>query len=539
MLIVFNILVLGLVGLIAYWWANQGVFSALMHLICVIAAGAIALAVWEPLTVGLLLRGGQADDYMWGVALVGVFVLSLLLLRVACDKLAPANVNFPSWANYIFGGAFGLCSGVLTMGIFILGAGFLQSSTSILDFYGTARTENAKIEKVNSLIVPVHSLTANFYAMLSNGAFAPIGSRSMWTLYPDLDRQAASLQRDSYNEGRGKTTLAPDAASISGAFVCKGMTPNQFGVLVDFSRPAFDMPDSVLTVSKAQVQLLSDTSGWRKPSVAYPFKWAQKTASGGTIQYLYDDNTHYAQNVPGNEQALILFVFDGSELRDRLPKYVRIKGTRYRLPQLNELSLAQWNALLADLRDPKATPVYVDPAAPKIAARDIDISNGIEPVSVNSNEIAPMKHQDFELTEGEGKFGKGGVSTSRKLRIRGVFQPEGTKIVKVNVSRKRSSIDIYGDSNDAMKSLSDKARPYLLDDQNGQYTPIGYIWVRPEDVIIKLDRINGIPEKGMIPSQPSAGTHELYLYFAVTKGAHIRAFMMGDTTVGIADKSID
>ena len=64
----FNLALIGLVLLIAYWWANQGFFSSLLHLICVIVAGTIALAVWEPVTVNLLLSGGMFDNYAWGVS---------------------------------------------------------------------------------------------------------------------------------------------------------------------------------------------------------------------------------------------------------------------------------------------------------------------------------------------------------------------------------------------------------------------------------------------------------------------------------------
>ena len=34
MLIFFNIIIIALVLLIAYWWANQGLFSAILHLVC-------------------------------------------------------------------------------------------------------------------------------------------------------------------------------------------------------------------------------------------------------------------------------------------------------------------------------------------------------------------------------------------------------------------------------------------------------------------------------------------------------------------------
>ena len=46
---VFNILVIGFILLIAYWWANQGLLSAILHLVCVFAAGVLAFATWEPI----------------------------------------------------------------------------------------------------------------------------------------------------------------------------------------------------------------------------------------------------------------------------------------------------------------------------------------------------------------------------------------------------------------------------------------------------------------------------------------------------------
>ena len=64
-LVLFNLLCILLVGIIAYWWANQGLFSAIIHLLCVVTAGALAFAFWERLTLGLLLRGSWFDGYAW------------------------------------------------------------------------------------------------------------------------------------------------------------------------------------------------------------------------------------------------------------------------------------------------------------------------------------------------------------------------------------------------------------------------------------------------------------------------------------------
>src|SRR4026209_1796579 len=101
---VLNIVIIALVLLITYWWANQGFFSSILHLLCTIVAGAIALAFWELVTTKFLLRGSNFDDYAWGVSLISLFVLTLAVLRVATNKLAPNNVQLPHWANLVGGG---------------------------------------------------------------------------------------------------------------------------------------------------------------------------------------------------------------------------------------------------------------------------------------------------------------------------------------------------------------------------------------------------------------------------------------------------
>ncbi len=43
-----NILSIGLVVLIAYVWMGRGFLSSFLNLVCVLIAGGIAFAVWEP-----------------------------------------------------------------------------------------------------------------------------------------------------------------------------------------------------------------------------------------------------------------------------------------------------------------------------------------------------------------------------------------------------------------------------------------------------------------------------------------------------------
>ncbi len=124
---ILNFVVIVFVLLIGYWWANQGLFSAVIHLLCVIVAGALALALWEPIGVGLFMKGSWFVSYAMGVALVGTFAVTLFGLRLASNLLIPGNLEFPKWANLAFGYPVGLFAGVLTMGITVIGLGMLQS----------------------------------------------------------------------------------------------------------------------------------------------------------------------------------------------------------------------------------------------------------------------------------------------------------------------------------------------------------------------------------------------------------------------------
>ena len=73
------------------------------------------------------------------MTLILTFALLMFIFRLAMDRLAPANVKLPNWANLAFGLPLGAAAGILTIGIFLIGAGFVQASNSIIGFRGWAR----------------------------------------------------------------------------------------------------------------------------------------------------------------------------------------------------------------------------------------------------------------------------------------------------------------------------------------------------------------------------------------------------------------
>ena len=533
----FNLLILGLVGLIGYWWANQGVFSGLLHLLCVVVAGAIAFAFWEPLTVGLLLRGSGFDNYAWGVSLIGLFVVPLFILRLATNKLVPANVDLPRWANLTFGFPIGLASGVLTVGIILLGAGFVQSQRDIFDYTGVVRNPNnaTQITQVGPpLWLPVHKLTTDFYGWLSVTSLST--GQPLRQYYPDLHKVSGSQFRDSYRGGFGQVSMPPDAATIQGVILCPER--NRCGVRVQFAAEARDFGEQ-LTISSSQLRLVSRASGRSRPHVAHPQKWWQPTRTGSTGRYLFDDISNYATTVPGQESAPMAFDFPWPEAATRVPAFIQIKGVRFNLPQAEVVSGAEYERLLGSsgsVRAARSAPADWAGTG-QLTTTQLQVSNSLRPVTGSTNQLPGTIRVDSErfITEGSGEFSRGGILPSRALRLKGFVEPEGTRNVQLTV-RRGGVGDIFDPS--LRQQAGDNATPMLVDSLGRTYRPIGYIYDQGEKVKISLSPRKPISTVADLPQLSQSGRRSLRIIFSVTEGVQLVGLRLGDIPVASCNLTV-
>jgi len=525
--VIFNILCIAMVLLIAYWWANQGIFSAIIHLLCVIIAGALALAFWEPLTIGVFLKGSFFDRYAWPTALIGVFVLALFLLRLATNKLVPGNVDLPRWANLTFGFPVGACSGVLTIGLLLLGLGFTQSKREIMGFVGDARSSSSAIVRVNSMWLPLHEYAGGFYGWLSVGALR--SGQPLRQYYPNLAQVSWSLARDSFRDGRGQTTLRPSQAQIMDTWFCQ----RRCIVKVRFGRGARDF-DEQLTISSSQVRLVSAASGLGKPLVEHASRWRQTTKDEGEQTYAFNDISHYITTVPGQQSADILIEFPWRE--GFVPRFIQIKGTRFDLPRGESVADAECDRILGGAASSSTGAAPDVTGARRLAASDISVANDIRPVNTSSNMLpGTIKHQERYLTEGRGMFQAGGqLHVARNLRIMGIHEPPGTRVVQLRVDR-ASSANIYGA---IRKQVPDNAMPTLVDRSGNSYWALGYIHEAPDGIEIRLDPGDGI-SVGALPHVPTSGHQKLRLLFRVTEGVTLAAFKVGDVLVGSCNVAVE
>ncbi len=527
MALLLNLAIIGLVALIAYWWANQGLLSALLHMICVIAAGAIAFAVWEPATIAIL-NGGAFDNYAWGVVLVGSFAVSLFVLRVIADRLAPGAAQLPQWANLGFGGMLGAVAGVLTVGICLIGTGFIQSHSEIMGYRGFGRDANtqASIGPVGTpMYLPVATLTAQFYGFLSVGSFHPdISGGPLREYNPEVDRLAC-LVRDSFENGKGQLALSPDSATVTKVQQGNGIV----AVQLKLRAQAMDFGGQ-LTLSSSQVRLIGWPKSGEDPDIYYPVAWQQETMQGNGL-YRFDDISHYASSVPGRKDADITLAFETPD--DFRPRFLQVRGTRLTTPDVEQVDIPAY--LVQLVRGQDLTPEQILAARPP-AGYPLDNVIGITPkigrLNLSANGLpTSMDVKENWLISGTLIVPWRGGTVSQGLRIKGVYADPDTFIVQIAINRE-SPASIF----ELVSAVGGDASMYLVDTDGNKYPPIGY-WMDEGTgkVRIVLSPESPIRSIGELPPLATSGGKNMSLIFQITEAVTLREFLLGDVIVGTCD----
>ena len=517
-----------LVALATYWFGfKEGFFSGVVHLACVITAGAVAFAFWEPLAHTLL--GTPAlKEWAWGLSLLGLFTVLLFGLRLATNLLIPDRQNFPHVVDIVGGGATGLAIGILTAGIGLIGVGFLP----IGDMGGGLIRMQSKAGQpaLKSQVPLPATLTQSFYASLSRGAFAPMTNRDgLATAYPALARQAWGLQRDTVEKGRIELTAAPSDLTVGTPYV--GTYPGASGegdhivVPVTVNKEGFHR-GATFVLSASQAHLVGDGA---TPTIAFPKGWRE-----GGRNYLFDGMTNYATNVPGEQEISLLLVFDGADLKGQSPRSLFYKGLR--------LPLATPSTDLADLPmdGSGGARASYDTDAARIPSSYVRVDSTLG-VIINKNSLpADMDVQGGAITLADGLDlpAKTSGTVNKSLRVDRLYELPGTKLIKLDVSRGKSPVNIWDD----LRSQAGEDAPLVLVDSDGNtFTPIGWLHTQSSSgmINVKLDPRTGVPTVGAVPMLSSAGKDGLDLLFSIPLGRKIVAIKLGELTVGTVDLDVN
>lgn len=243
------VMLLVITGLWCTSQKGRGFFSSFLNMVCVIAAGAVAIGVWEPVLMLILenVDNTLVERIAPTAALLLPFCISLGILRLTVDAVVGANLDFDDATNFIGGMVCGAVSAVITTGVVILGLNFLGVGKTLLG-HEYLESDAGNMVYQSNLWAPVDKITVAIYEQLSLTAFST--STPLAQYAPNLHEQAAMSRvvHETDADGRyvGRASLDPSESTlqIKGRMTVAGDLSD---LLTDRWFP--DRGHSVLTVS--------------------------------------------------------------------------------------------------------------------------------------------------------------------------------------------------------------------------------------------------------------------------------------------------
>ncbi|MBX3358037.1 MAG: CvpA family protein [Phycisphaeraceae bacterium] len=563
---------------IAYIWASRGFFSALVHLVCTVIAGAVAFGVWEPLAV--LWLGNTTDaSYIglaWGVCLALPFAIVLSLLRLGIDRLLPANTDLDSVSNLVGGGVCGLVSGTITAGIMVISISYLWLPSEFMGYRPIAFDGKGSPRRESSLIYPADRITGAIYSWLSDGAFSTSTPLAAWR--PGVVDSGA-MMRMSFNDGGARHTLTPSAFVVVGRYQVEGPTGKELlsdtfapdltqtaldldgtpiqgglieGFVVNFRAAARDKGGSTI-VGNAQIQLVCRDSSDTESITLTPISMISQAEgsspdlgrwrfdSGGSGTFIRsagagaDTPMAFEFLVPRGYTPLALYVKGVREDVSEMvvsQKYTSIEARDGAIRTGNIIAGAALGPT-GELDSSQALSVSLNLASP-----DNDVVLGARfpgRFVLDKGNLMGVEIDDSNrVTNADNKFLPNDLnnnySLGRALRVVEYSTSEDTKILQVRVDQ-NSRLGMLSPA----AASADLTQPPLLFDTNGtRYAAVGYFYDDNQEVHIRYMPGQPIRAASELPSlSKSRPDQHLILLFRVSDGVSIDKFTIGNKVVGI------
>lgn len=538
---IISVIGFAIVALITYWWANSGAFSAFIHFLCVVTAGAVAFAVWEPVSYQML--SGNAGEYARGMVLLGTFIVLMVILRLFTDRFIPMNLSLPRAADVLLGGAFGLGSGLLTVGLLTIGIGYMQATVTLGDFTGWSRRSDVPaapaIGTDNAPILHVAGIASGFFGYLSWGAYTPwLGGGTLDTHAPQLVRTAGSLYRDSYADGMGRVSIPPESLGQLKLFdvppipltAAVGAAPSAaWAVQFTVSQEGFDGAGQQFLMSGSQARLVGDGKSG-KAAVSYPVAWIQNTAQGQRMYY-FNSPSNYLTSVQAQGEGTFVLFFPKQDMGSQAPKYLELKGVRF--PLANRLAAApdftQGNSATAStaklIQDPDAGNInsLIDFPDPKYSIGGVVISS-------NSKGNLALDASNF-IIGGEQKFPRNtNAMVAPDLRVRGFQVATGQRLLRLDASAQDGGVRIFPDLNPWVRDGGagvQSMRVAVVDKAGAKYYAVGMVEDDGEWVLVRSMGGRPLTLKD-IPIQPLGSGKKLALHFRVPAETELVGLVITD-----------
>lgn len=579
---------------IGYMWSSRGFLSAFLHLLCVIVAGALALAVWEPIAFFLLnMDNGQsefAQGLSWGAALGLPFLIILAIVRTIVDKTVPANAPTESIVNMIGGGACGAAAGVLGVGIAVLSIGFTRVPTEFAGYKPLDFDTTGSMVVKSPLVLPVDKWTAQFYGALSKGIFRPVGGDSLARLRPELAWEGPLL-RNNFEEGKSRHTVAPTAFEVvkrytynpaDGKLMSDGLDPKPQsfvnlegesasaggsqieGYVVTFKAGAKERAGNVI-VGPSQVRLVvapdpnrpEETVGVQ--TLAAISQGANRADLG---RWRFDAPNTFFQSVGGGSDATMAFEFIVP--KGAVPVALYVKGVRNDVSSMapaatyasmterdaairNKSIIARGGGGAATAGGKPAGSIDTSGAVTvKLRPEDVTAETPIILSASLPGGLILQKDGLNGLTIAEGnQIDGGGLAkfntdelkktgfTDRQLQVRNFIGTDDTVTVQVRVDGRNAQ---WGFTSNAASGVDRSKPPVLIDATGTVYQAFAYVFRNSDETHVYCNPqapVNAVTDlPAMSKSRPDA---ELVLVYRVNTGATVKYFAVGEKAIAKFD----
>ncbi|MEQ9095312.1 MAG: CvpA family protein [Phycisphaerales bacterium] len=596
----FTVFALAAVLIFTWVWVIRGFFSAFLHLLCVLAAGAVAFAVYEPLTMLVLSQapsrgiGTILRDTAHGVSLGLSFAISLALFRVVVDKIVPNNLKFHENVEYVGAGVCGLGTGVITVGFILMSLSMMRfgpdKPVQGLVFTQEGGGARGSVVRNSSPFRPyVDEWTAELYSWMSRGSLAtsqPLAkwhpgfhemgsamrttfagqSRNasrpeefkviQWYALGDIDRGGSiqELMRDRWQNVQQRV-IGLDGEEISNGYVA--------GVVVEFDALARELGGGAkIVLGNAQVRLVAEQGDTGYTRAFHPSAViSQADAEEPTLaRFRFDADETFIASVGGGAKAIM--AFDFALPRGYRPIAIYIRGARQQLEKQPDMTFSTTTA-----RD-DAVPTF-EYGGVDLADMDASMAVRLETMR-GREELDPSEYymylqntlpgrllikkgteRGLEVFKGDSDRYYtivGGIEqyTSNSLRgqfidpalrVGGFAQSRDVRIVQVDVGRD-SPLALNGP---VFQNLDGNQAPMLVDDQGQLYPPVGYICIEDANTYIGFTPGQPITDLSRLPFtvSQSRAVQETYFIYRVSGGVNIQAMVAGNMVVATWEPGVE
>ena len=281
---------------------------------------------------------------------------------------------------------------------------------------------------------------------------------------------------------------------------------------LEFTSKAMDHGNR-LTITNSQVRLVSN-----KGEVQDPEGWFSQWGSDeGQGYFMYDADTNVASSEPGTSGATFHFAF--SVKPGFVPRFVQVKGVRIDLRGQEETPISR--TLTSYYATATDTLASAGPFEIRDISRSVDITKRFNDIRAGNNAWPAgfTVNSDNEIVSGNGILPLGGKRPPRKLRIQGLAEISGARMVAIVLRGEPACLfDAKPAGTDSIRLHTDPAPPTALWDTSLKIA-VDYrsIWIR-----------RAASPRCRSPPLPSTGSHELTLLFYVTEGATVTGLKVGD-----------